>query len=407
MRKNSRWLLHGLLTLIGVAINAIGLAGLPGDWATWERYLGSLSENQFRLILMVVGTLVVTTVIVSWARWHGRAEKSEPSPEYRKQTFEKSPRAQAMEASPSSIQVGGDVAPHISFHYEGSVKGDPLLESELVADPHGVRLDRRTWVTTDSEGRPLEKHSVWLVVAFHLTNHSESRRQLRPPRPSDAWGIGGAFGEEVKIKWHDCALRVDDTEHTEAVTLGFGESPRISLEFETDFAATIPDWVDSVYLFKIRLRLVGEPTRIIDVTPLYNDFKAQPSTAPVKSGKTAELSWRELLTEFRALKAQDAQVQRTRDGETISWAPVQLYPYSRKEAERFEILADAAGRKEAIRRGEELPGKPRHYWYLTVGRQTSPAAIGTPEHPITHFMVVDLISRSIDFCLDRLGQGAE
>lgn len=106
-RTSLRWTAR----IFGLALDLIGLAGVPGDWQTWGRWLDALSEGQFRLLLVAVGTMIVVTTL-PWKRWLSNEKSPAAAPEQTPSSTritEYGEGAQTMAQSHGSIQAGRDV----------------------------------------------------------------------------------------------------------------------------------------------------------------------------------------------------------------------------------------------------------------------------------------------------------
>lgn len=115
-----RPLLRWITRMIGLALDAIGVAGLPGDWRTWGAWLESLNETYFRVFLVVLGTLIFAATFLPWKRWFSNKEPTANAPPPRIprgadiiQTVQRSQRTliggHSMSGSHGSVQAGRDV----------------------------------------------------------------------------------------------------------------------------------------------------------------------------------------------------------------------------------------------------------------------------------------------------------
>lgn len=53
-----------ILRMLGLALDVVGLAGVPGDLVTWGQSVTDFSEYQFRALLFVIGVLIIGATLI-------------------------------------------------------------------------------------------------------------------------------------------------------------------------------------------------------------------------------------------------------------------------------------------------------------------------------------------------------
>ena len=139
LRRTGRVLVRLVVGVITAGLFSIGLAGVPDDWQQWGQWLGGFSETQFRVLLVIVASLILASILLPWRRW--LKSGSEELFALVGQQESTNSIAQVADASPGAVQVG-----------RVEVGGNLYLGTESVVDHHKTlrRAYRRLMTEVDA-----------------------------------------------------------------------------------------------------------------------------------------------------------------------------------------------------------------------------------------------------------------
>lgn len=202
---------------VGGALDLIGLAGVPGDWETWNRWLGGFTEGQFRSTLVIAGTLLIASTL-PWRHWLAR-ETPRNRAVLRQQG---GVGTQAIQSSPGALQAGRDIilgeqsiGARERCKRAFSSAGTAAAEARTAITPEGFDRGRGNFLQSINEiaraaGELRESEDVLNRVA-DLRRRSAAREFSRPEFDQLLGELRGAI-DSLPLQENGIEVRIEPDE---------------------------------------------------------------------------------------------------------------------------------------------------------------------------------------------------